>query len=114
MALDKLYRLKDKWERIPLCNTQLGEQLGCYKPLLQIFRGDTKIIYTPYIIEGLNRQFRMVTKSKTIFPTDSSLEKMLYLASMDVIKKWTQRNKNWVRLLSQLMIQYPGRLESYI
>lgn len=30
-----------------------------------------------------------VTKSKTIFPTDDSLLKMLYLVMMDIAKKWT-------------------------
>ena len=31
-------------------------------------------------IEGFNRQLRKVTKSKSVFPTDDSLLKMLYLA----------------------------------
>jgi|GEM_PF-2009735 len=49
-----------------------------------------RIIYTTNIIEGLHRQYRKVTKTKTMFPSDNSLEKMLYLASMNVVKKWTQ------------------------
>lgn len=40
-------------------------------------------------IEGFNRQLWKVTKSKTVFPTDDSLLKMLYLAMMDITKKWT-------------------------
>ncbi len=39
-----------------------------------------RIIYTTNIIEGLHRQYRKVTKTKTMFPSDNSLEKMLYLA----------------------------------
>ena len=54
-----------------------------------------RIMYTTNIIEGLNRQYRKVTKTKSVFPSDSSLEKMLYLASGNVIKKWTQRYRNW-------------------
>ena len=73
-----------------------------------------KIIYTTNIIEGLHRQFRKVTKAKAVFPTDTSLEKMLYLASMNVIKKWTQRYRNWDQVMSQLMIMYDGRLDYYI
>ena len=38
-----------------------------------------KIIYTTNVIESLNSQFRKVTKTKLIFPTDESLLKMLYL-----------------------------------
>ena len=47
------------------------------------------LIYTTNTIEGFNRQLRKVTKSKTVFPSDDSLLKMLYLAMMDITKKWT-------------------------
>ena len=46
-----------------------------------------RIMYTTYIIEGLNRQYRKVTKTKSVFPSDPALEKMLYLASENVVKK---------------------------
>ena len=55
-----------------------------------------RIMYTTNIIEGLNRQYRKVTKTKSVFPSDTSLEKMLYLASQNITKKWTQRYRNWV------------------
>ena len=46
-----------------------------------------KLIYTTNAIEGFNRQLRKVTKSKSVFPTDDSLFKMLYLAMIDITKK---------------------------
>ena len=45
-----------------------------------------RLIYTTNAIEGFNRQLRKVTKSKTVFPSDDSLLKMLYLAMMDITK----------------------------
>ena len=36
-----------------------------------------KLIYTTNAIECFNRQLRKVTKSKSVFPTDESLLKML-------------------------------------
>ena len=58
-----------------------------------------RLIYTTNAIEGFNRQLRKVTKSKSVFPTDDSLLKMLYLAMMDITKKWTGRQgKNERRL----------------
>lgn len=48
-----------------------------------------RLIYTTNAIEGFNRQLRKVTKSKIIFPSDDSLLKMLYLAMIDITKKWT-------------------------
>ncbi|WP_432748449.1 IS256 family transposase [Pectinatus frisingensis] len=46
-----------------------------------------KIIYTTNMIESYHRQLRKVTKGKSIFPNDESLQKMLYLATMDVLRK---------------------------
>jgi transposase-like protein len=54
------------------------------------------------IIEGLHRLFRKVTKTKAVFPNDDSLKKMLYLASQNIIKKWTMRYKNWDIIICQL------------
>ena len=63
-----------------------------------------KIIYTTNAIEGLNRQFRKVTKTKTVFPNDDSLRKMLYLAIQNLSSKWTQRCRNWDMIQNQLAI----------
>ena len=52
-------------------------------------------IYTTNAIEGFNRKLRKVTKSKSVFPTDDSLFKMLYLAMMDITEKWTCRRQDW-------------------
>lgn len=45
-----------------------------------------KIIYTTNTVEGFHRQLRKVTKSKSAYPTDNSLKKIIYLATMDVMK----------------------------
>lgn len=62
------------------------------------------LIYTTNTIEGFNRQLRKVTKNKSVFPTDDSLLKMLYLAMMDITKKWTGKRKDWGQIHSQLEI----------
>ena len=49
------------------------------------------LIYTTNAIENFNRGLRKVTKSKSVFPTDDALLKMLYLAMIDITKKWTGR-----------------------
>lgn len=53
--------------------------------------------YPEIAIEGFNRQLRKVTKSKTVFPSDDSLLKMLYPAMMDITKKWTGHRQDWGR-----------------
>ena len=48
---------------------------------------------------------------KTVFPTDDSLFKMLYLVMIDITKKWTGRRKDWGEIHSQLEIYFDGRLK---
>ena len=71
-----------------------------------------KIIYTTNIIEGLNRQFRRITKNKPSFPNDDSLRRMLYLASQRIMKHWRARCQNWDLVLSQLQLMFAGRAAS--
>ena len=68
------------------------------------------LIYTTNAIEGFNRQLRKVTKSKSVFPTDDSLLKMLYLAMMDITKKWTGKRRDWGIIHSQMEVFFADRL----
>jgi transposase-like protein len=72
------------------------------------------IMYTTNPIESLHRQFRKVTKTKTIFPSKEALEKILYLASQNITKKWIRRHGKWDIVLNQLMIFFEGRIHPYL
>jgi len=69
------------------------------------------LIYTTNTIEGFNRQLRKVTKNKGAFPTDDSLIKMLYLAMIDITKKWTTTRRDWGQIYSQLAIFFEDRIK---
>ena len=69
-----------------------------------------RLIYTTNTIEGFNRQLRKVTKPKSVFPTDDSLLKMLYLAMMDITKKWTGRRQDWSLIYAQLAVYFDDRI----
>ena len=69
-----------------------------------------RLIYTTNTIEGFNRQLKKVTKSKSVFPTDDSLFKMLYLAMIDITKKWTGRKQDWSMIHAQLAIYFEDRM----
>ena len=58
-----------------------------------------RIIYTTNALEGFNRQLRKYTKVRTVFPTDESLRKSLYLSTMKIMEKWTSPNQNWASTL---------------
>ena len=81
--------------------------LSTYFKYLEAVR---RLIYTTNVIEGFNRQLRKVTKSKMVFPSDESLLKMLYLAMMDITKKWTGHRQDWGQIHSQLEIFFEERL----
>lgn len=70
-----------------------------------------KIIYTTNSIENFNRGLRKVTKSKSVFPTDDALFKSIYLAMVDITKKWTGTVWNWGQTLDQLMIYFGDRID---
>jgi transposase-like protein len=57
----------------------------------------------------LNRQFRKVTKTTTIFPHDEALAKLLFLAAEDISKKWTMPVFNWGTIVAQLAILFPEK-----
>lgn len=104
-ALERLIEFKDKWGKdYPSAVKSWEENWDILATFFAYPQEIRKIIYTTNIIEGLHRQFRKVTKTKSIFPNDDSLRKMLYLAAQNITKKWTMRYRNWDMILSQLEI----------
>ncbi|MEH7131112.1 IS256 family transposase [Neobacillus drentensis] len=104
-ALERLLEFKEKWGKdYPSAVNSWEENWDILSTFFAYPPEIRKIIYTTNIIEGLHRQFRKVTKTKSIFPNDDSLRKMLYLASQNITKKWTMRYRNWDMILSQLEI----------
>lgn len=72
-----------------------------------------KIIYTTNTIESLNRQLRKVTKTTSVFPSDESLKKRLFLAQRDVSKKWQGTVRNWGKIFGQFLAYFPEEMEKY-
>jgi len=68
-----------------------------------------RLIYTTNIVEGYHRQLRKVLKNKSSFPTEQALRKLLYLATMDITKKWSMPLRNWPLILNQLAIRFDHR-----
>ena len=74
-----------------------------------------KIIYTTNAVESVHRQFRKVTKSKSIFPHDDALKKMLFLAYRDLSKKWNRLPVQfWTVAFSHLSIIFEERLQNVL
>ena len=110
-ALDALDAFSTKWEtKYPKISRSWRENwanLSTYFKYLQEVR---RLIYTTNSIEGFNRQLRKVTKTRSVFPTDDSLFKMLYLAMVDITQKWTGRQRDWSKIHAQLSIYFAERM----
>ena len=112
-ALNSLIQFKDKWGKTyPSCVKSWEENWDILSTFFAYPPDVRKIIYTTNIIEGLNRQFRQITKNKPSFTNDDSLRKMLYLASQKIVERWTQRCRNWDMVLNQLSIIFEDRLSA--
>lgn len=69
-----------------------------------------KVIYTTNAIESLNSRLRKVTKSRSTFPTDDAIYKIMYLALTNAAKKWTMPLQNWGQAVNQFSILFPDRI----
>lgn len=110
-ALQNLEAFDERWgkkyPRIAVSWRENWSELSAYFKYPQAVR---TLIYTTNAIEGYNRQLRKVTKNKGAFPSDTALFKMLYLATMDITRKWTGKRKDWGEIHNQLSVFFADRL----
>ena len=110
-ALSALDVVKEKWgKKYPTAIRIWRDNWDVISPFFSFPQEIRTIMYTTNIIEGVNRQFRKVTKTKSTFPSDESLLKMLYLASQNIMKKWTVRYRDWDSIYNQLSIYFDNRI----
>ena len=109
-AEGNLAAFAEKWRKqYPSCVKSWEENWEILSTFFEYPLEIRRIIYTTNIIEGLNRQFRQITKNKPSFTNDDSLRRMLYLASQRIIKHWHARCQNWDLVLNQLQLLFADR-----
>ena len=110
-ALDALETFAQNWDnKYPKIAKSWRENWANFSTYFKYPQEVRRLTYTTNTIEGFNRQLRKVTKSKSVFPTDDSLLKMLHLAMMDITKKWTGRRQDWSQIHAQLSIYFAERM----
>lgn len=108
---EKLQEVKNKWsDKYASAFKTWESNWDAICPFFQFSDKIRKIMYTTNTIESLNRQFRKYTKTKSVFPTDMSLLKCLYLSTKNISKKWDQAYRNWGPILSELSIMFDNRI----
>jgi putative transposase len=114
-ALMELENLESVWgKKYPLPVKTWKQNWSNVSTFLKYPEEIRRLIYTTNIVEALHRQFRKVTKSKTIFPNDDSLKKMLFLAYRDISKKWTMPLRDWSIVISHFSVIFNERLARYL
>jgi transposase-like protein len=69
-----------------------------------------RLIYTTNAVEGFHRMLRKYTKTKTVFPSDDSLKKSIFLSIQEITKKWSMPVRDWGIIMGQLCIFFEERL----
>ena len=114
-ALSALEDLEEKWtKKYPMAVKSWKNNWGELSTYFKYPEELRRIIYTTNSVENYHRSLRKVTKTKSAFVNDMALMKILYLATVDVTKKWSERIREWPIIYSQLDIYFSERIAPYV
>jgi putative transposase len=114
-ALKGLNALKEKWsEKYPLAINVWEKNFDRISTMYQFTPEIRRLIYTTNPIESFNSQLRRKTKNRNVFPNDTAIFKLLYLAVIEIKKKWVIRMKDWNQILQQLKVHFGERVSEYL
>ena len=103
--------VSEKWsQKYPNSMKRWSENWSCICPIFNYSKPVRKALYTTNAIESLNSQYRRINRSRSVFPSDESLKKALYLATINITKKWTSKIHNWGQILGELSVMFEERL----
>ena len=114
-ALEKLTLLEETWgKKYPLALKSWKQNWPNLSTFFKYPQEIRTMIYTTNAVESVHRQFRKVTKARTLFPHDDALKKMLFLAYRDLSKKWANPTPNWAFVISQFSIIFDDRIGAFL
>ena len=110
-ALEQLERVTEKWEKdYPNAMKSQHTNRDVISPIFKFSAQVRKVIYTTNAIESLNSGYHRLNKQRSVFPSDTALLKALYPATTEISPKWTMPLQDWSKVLGELEIMYPDRL----
>lgn len=102
---DNMLDVKEKWEKkYPGSMQSWEDNWASISPIFDYSENVRRIIYTTNAIESLNSSYRRLNKGRTVFPTDTSLLKALYLTTIKITEKWSVPLRNWGKIIGELRI----------
>jgi transposase-like protein len=112
-ALYHLEEFKDKWgKKYPQIAKSWEDNWASLSAYFKYPTEVRRLIYTTNAVEGFHRMLRKYTKTKTVFPSDDSLKKSIYLSIQEITKKWSMPIRDWGIIMGQLSIFFDERLSN--
>lgn len=110
-ARKRLEEVTEKWEgQYPNAMARWRDNWDAVSPIFKFSGEVRRAFYTTNAIESLNSSYRRLNRQRSVFPSSQALLKALYLATFEIIKKWTVPIRNWGRIRGELSIMYPERM----
>ena len=112
-ALRMLENIEQTWKsKYPALTQSWRNNWAKVVPMFSFMPELRRLIYTSNPIESVNRGLRKSVKTRTIFPNDEAVFKLMFLTMQRLEAKWTMPIQNWALALNQLHILFPGRLSN--
>ncbi len=110
-AQENLTKVTDKWsEKYPYAMKSWSTNWDVISPIFKFSADVRKVIYTTNAIESLNSTYRRLNRSRSVYPSKTSLLKSLYFSTLEAVKKWTMPVRNWAKVYGEFSIMYEGRM----
>jgi len=89
IAYQNMLEVKDNGEKIyPNSMSRWVDNRSDICPIFKYSEKVRRVLYTTNSIESLNSQLRRLNKNRSVFPSEQSLEKALFLGIEKITKKW--------------------------
>jgi putative transposase len=110
VAMENLFKLEENWPKYKAVVENWKKSWDLLTAYFDYPEPIRRIIYTTNIVEGFHRRVRKVTKTKSVFPTDDAIKKLVYLVIRDIDSRDRVAKKGWGEVLCQLHIMFGDRL----
>ena len=110
-ASKHLKTVTEKWEgQYPNAMNRWRDNWDAVSPIFKFSKDVRTAFYTTNAIESLNSSCRRLNRQRSVFPGSQALLKALYLATFEIVKKWTVPIRNWGKIRGELAVMYPERM----
>lgn len=110
-ASKHLKAVTEKWEgQYPNAMKRWHDNWDAVSPIFKFSKEVRTAFYTTNAIESLNSSYRRLNRQRSVFPSSQALLKALYLATFEIVKKWTVPIRNWGKIRGELAVMYPDRM----